>query len=359
MGHMESPANLSHCHALLEPSNGHSPFCNGIRLRFEGKAYVHWTERHSTGSGKNRRTTTRHYSATEQYFNQDVLMFGIWPGQGSDTTKLPAGRHTFPFCFVLPPNLPSSFEGAHGYVRYSVKGIIDKPWKFDHTTKRPFTIIGILDLNADANAQITTFHATSKSRTVTKEIGRMTERPIEEGKSFSWEGQQFVLPPLPPSYLVGCRIIDVRYVLQLNVDPSGPAVDLEVPLEIIIGTIPLRRVVEQFPPRAPPAMSPPQAGYSMGPGYPMGTMHPSPEGATAPPMEPAMPYAPPTNIPNLPPPSYSESVFGKVNVKDEDDSDHTRGNLDYAPVYPYYDWGHQPNIEVTCGTVTTMGDEKY
>ncbi|KAK7473588.1 hypothetical protein BaRGS_00035191 [Batillaria attramentaria] len=197
---------------------------------------------------------------------------------------------------------------------------------------------------------ITMFHATSKSRTVTKEIGRMTERPIEEGKSFSWEGQQFVLPPLPPSYLVGCRIIDVRYVLQLNVDPSGPAVDLEVPLEIIIGTIPLRRVVEQFPPRAPPAMSPPQAGYSMGPGYPMGTMHPSPEGATAPPMEPAMPYAPPTNIPNLPPPSYSESVFGKVNVKDEDDSDHMHGNLDYAPVYPYYDWGHQPTI---------MGDGKH
>ena len=42
------------------------------------------------------------------------------------------------------------------------------------------------------------------------------------------------------------------------------------------------------------------------------------------------------------PPSYNKSVFGKVNVKDEDDNEHTRGNLDYAPVYTYYDWGHHP-----------------
>lgn len=367
----------------------------GIRLKFDGKAYVHWTESHTTGSGKHRRTTTRHYSASEQYFNQEVLLYGIWPGQGSETTKLPVGRHTFPFSFTLPPNLPSSFEGAHGYVRYSIKGIIDKPWKFDHTTKRAFTVICILDLNADPASQapvqgqnqkmicclccatgpivaefnlerrgyvpgeaislyanirnnsdrvmdksyvdlrmITTFHATSKSRSVVKEVGRLIEGPIAEGQSFSWEGQKFVIPPVPPSYLVGCRIIDIRYILQLNVDPAGPALDLEVPLEIIIGTIPLRQVVERYPPRAPAVMPPPQAGY------------PPPAGATAPPMEPSMPSA---NMPNLPPPSYNESVFGKVNVKDDDDSEHTRGDLDYAPVYTYYDWGHHP---------TTMGDGK-
>ena len=49
----------------------------GVRLKFEGKAYVHWTEQHSTGSGKHRRTTTRHYSASENYFNQEVLLYGI------------------------------------------------------------------------------------------------------------------------------------------------------------------------------------------------------------------------------------------------------------------------------------------
>lgn len=90
------------------------------------------------------------FSSFKKYFS---LISG--PKQGSDKIKLAAGRTTFPFCFGLPPNLPSSFEGAHGYVRYFVKAIIDKPWKFDYTFKRPFTVIGILDLNADANAVVT------------------------------------------------------------------------------------------------------------------------------------------------------------------------------------------------------------
>ncbi|KAL8615887.1 hypothetical protein ACOMHN_058956 [Nucella lapillus] len=272
----------------------------GIRLRFKGKACVYWTEIDSSVPNKND-AMIREYSATESYFNQDVLLYGIWPSQGQDTTKLGVGCHRFPFCFVLPPSLPPSFEGEYGYVRYSMKGIIDKPWKFDHFCKRAFTVSCILDLNADPNCQapvqghsekmiccmccasgpivaefrlerrgyvpgeaislfanvinnsnrvmdksyvdlkrITTFHAASKSQTSSMVVGRIKQGPIGEGQSFSWEGQQFVVPPLPPSYLVGCRIIDVRYILQLNVEPSGPAMDLEVPLEIIIGTIPLR-----------------------------------------------------------------------------------------------------------------------
>ncbi|XP_025076865.1 arrestin domain-containing protein 3-like isoform X2 [Pomacea canaliculata] len=368
----------------------------GIRLKFEGKAYVHWTESKSSGSG------SKSYTATEKYFEQEVLLFGIWPGQGSDTTKLAAGRTTFQFCFVLPPNLPSSFEGTHGYVRYFVKATIDKPWKFDHTTKRPFTIIGILDLNTDANAVIPvegvnqktlcclccasgpisasfhlerrgyvpgepikllaniknksnqkmdksfvdlrmtiTYYARTKNRTSVKEVGRVLEGPIEEGQSFSWEGQVFVLPPLPPSHLAGCRIIDVKYILQLNVEPSGMSLNLEVPLEIIIGTIPLRQVVELCPPRAPQPFQPPV-------GFPLPTeavnISGMDGGSVIPsaPFEPVMPYQPPSHIPNLPPPSYSECVLGKVNVKDEDDNEYTHGVLEYAPVYTYYDWGYQP-----------------
>ena len=75
-----------------------------------------------------------------------VLIAGS--GQGSNTTELPTGRHTFPFQYQLPPNLPSSFEGGVGYVRYQVKCKIDKPWKFDHKTKTPFTVISVLDLNS-------------------------------------------------------------------------------------------------------------------------------------------------------------------------------------------------------------------
>lgn len=76
------------------------------------------------------------------------------PSEGRSTSSLSAGRHTFPFCFVLPEDLPSSFEGVHGYVRYVVKAIIDRPWKFDHTTKCNFTVIGILNLNSEPNASV-------------------------------------------------------------------------------------------------------------------------------------------------------------------------------------------------------------
>lgn len=49
----------------------------GIRLKFEGKAYVHWTEEHSTGTGDDQKTEIRHYRASEKYFEQEVLLFGI------------------------------------------------------------------------------------------------------------------------------------------------------------------------------------------------------------------------------------------------------------------------------------------
>ena len=61
-------------------------------------------------------------------------------------------------------------------------------------------------------------------------------------------------------------------IFQLEVDPSGPAFDLEVPLEIIIGTIPLRTFVPTygqpaFPPPTgllPPAGGPPPGGAEGG-----------------------------------------------------------------------------------------------
>ncbi|XP_059165745.1 arrestin domain-containing protein 17-like [Physella acuta] len=362
----------------------------GIRLKFEGKAYVHWSETHSTGSGKNRRTTTRHYSASERYFDQEVLLFGIWPNQGSETKEIPLGRHTFPFQFILPLGLPSSFEAGTGYVRYTVSCNIDKPWKFDHRTKRPFTIVALLDLNQQPNCMqrlqatkqkhlcclccksgpieatfkierqgfvpgeaiklfaeisngsnrkmsksyvdlkmITTFRATTKCRTDVREVARVTRPPIEKHREDSWSGEELVVPPLPPSFLPGCNIIDIRYVLQLNVDPSGPGLDLEVPFEIIIGSIPLMSVVEMYPPMSPP----PQIMDRM---YAWGTV------PTAPATEDLYPYPPPSGIPNLPPPSYGECITGRYKISEEGDNEHTRGKLEYAPVYPYYNWGHTP-----------------
>ncbi|XP_046556419.1 arrestin domain-containing protein 3-like [Haliotis rubra] len=419
----------------------------GIHIRFEGRAYVHWSETETTGSGDNQQTVTHDYSASEKYFKEDILLAGRWKQQSGDDIHLPAGRHTFPFAFQLPPQLPSSFEGEDGHVRYTAKGIIDKPWKFDHETKRPFTVICLLDLNRDPNAmipaqgansktlccwccasgpisanfiidrqgyvpgeaiilkaeidnqsnrrikssvceidngkasnsmcecflplgllyplplttwpQVTMFHATTKTRTSSRVIAKLKHGEIDEGGHDYWNGDQLVIPPVPPSFLAGCNIIDIRYFVQLEVTPSGPSSDLKVPLQVIIGTIPLQSVLAQHPPIAPPVGAPiimPNPGMAGGtyppPGagaYPQPGAYPPPTGAY-PPGEslppgapPAYPPGMPTDWPNLPPPSYGECVFGKVDIKEEGESEHLQGDNRYAPVYTYYDWGHKPS----------------
>ena len=69
--------------------------------------------------------------------------------------SLPEGNHVFPFQFILPPNLPGSFEGKSScYVRYWLKATIDKPWKFDPECKFVFTVGSVLDLNTLPNAAV-------------------------------------------------------------------------------------------------------------------------------------------------------------------------------------------------------------
>lgn len=65
----------------------------------------------------------------------------------SDPVELPPGVHTFNAVCILPTHLPTSFEGSVGHIRYFAKVVIDRPWKFDHSFKRAFTVIRQYDLN--------------------------------------------------------------------------------------------------------------------------------------------------------------------------------------------------------------------
>lgn len=108
---------------------------------------------------------------------------------------------------------------------------------------------------------------------------------------------------------------------MLTVDPAGPALDLECPLVITIGTVPLKDVAERHGVTLPLT---------------------APEAVLEPPMgAPRNIYSDsvlPTNIPQI---TMSESAMGRSKIKEGKDG---AGTVDYAPVYTYYNW-ERPELD--------------
>lgn len=92
----------------------------GIKIKFLGEAKTEWTESQTvrneqTGKDEEQRNEV---TGNEEYFQISYYLMG---SVNAGDTELPAGVHSFPFTCALPPQLPSSFEGEFGYVRYTIK----------------------------------------------------------------------------------------------------------------------------------------------------------------------------------------------------------------------------------------------
>ena len=399
---------------ILISSREYMPNVRNIQMKLVGFGEVQWTEQvrksRRRGSGESDEVyhETKYYRDNEEYISNK---FSVHQG------PLPAGNHVFPFSFVLPPNLPSSFEGQHGHVRYFVEAEIDRSgiFTFNKRKKQFITINSIVDLNLIQGAatpqtnsnsktfgilcctsgplsshvriprygytpgevipisaeienlsdkvmnytqarliQDVTFRATNGTKKTARILQEVRRGPIEEGSSDTWNGQPLSIPPVPPSGLGGCRIIDVSYRLEFRVDPSGLGFDLVVSIPITIGTIPLQTYFRQMAAANRPQFNNtanPQdeankwetfsgAGASPPPYQPYNSNHSMP-GFSQPTYNPTAPSMPPTGYSDLPPPSYADAVAahedGRPNqLRSDADSEHTDANWDFNPRYPMW-----------------------
>ena len=383
----------------------------GISIVFSGKAYVHWTEQHSTGTGDNRRTETVHYSDTEILVNDVFIQ--LW-GNGKDSQELAAGRYEFPFKFQLPSNLvlPTSFESHTGYIRYSLLARMSRSWKFDHTTTRAITVNEIIDINAaqltmplsssnektlcclccasgplslsaqtdrggycpgesiaistegenHSNRRVNSVRATLKQvvvynarghrRVVGHIIQRIQGPGIEPGASSNWSNELLPIPAIVPS-INSCRILNLSYVLTVTFGIPR-AVDLHVTIPVTIGNVPFRGG-ESAPVSSNTATAPypPPAGADP---YP-----PVANSGPYPPVGPPGPYPPVDNpgpYPPVGPPSGSfnySAAYPPVNIGLDN---YTMGETQYAPVYGFVsDYRYAPPPSYTEAVVKVQGGD--
>ncbi|KAI8514601.1 hypothetical protein Bbelb_071920 [Branchiostoma belcheri] len=339
----------------------------GVRVRFHGFAWIHSGEHNDYEHAMHAEPLS--FAVPETYFDETITVWGKELGdRDGENPTLPAGYYEFPFRHQLGTGLPSSFEGSRvGYVRYSVKGIIDRPWKLDLTTYYIITVLDKLDLNQEPRATMPSGNQNSKTlcclccasgpielqaqtdrggycpgerivvkgsvennsntritKTTAKIVQMVTSTgfPPTDGSvpsdtpSSTVEGPgcsarlseniELVLPipALPPSGSRYCNVIHIKYVVLVTAHIAGVPRKLEVELPITIGSVPLKTLYGG---------------------------HPNPA------------YAPATATPLLPPPTYVEAEAG-VDIVDNivNRDKYTPSQLYYAPKYMYYDWSQHP-----------------
>ncbi len=132
-----------HVKVLLD---GHKKITElSITFRGEASTYTSWLHRRGTN------LSTDQCGASETYFEEHVTVI-------NDETSLKTGVHIFPFKFTIPShqNLPSTFEGDHGHVKYFVSARLNSYLY----TKKIFTLIGgqaeLLDMDSLLTAMVST-----------------------------------------------------------------------------------------------------------------------------------------------------------------------------------------------------------
>lgn len=272
------------------------PFLSGIYIIVKGRATCSWIKKYRA----HKKTRSVAYNGEENYLETITYLRG---NENSEPVELPPGLHTFNAVFVLPTHLPTSFEGCVGHIRYFAKVVIDRPWKFDHSFKRAFTVIRQYDLNYESSLRlpvemyrahtlcffpcssgplkmtvkipvggfvpgqkirihmdivnhsgttikhfrlqlrrIVLFHATNpkpKTRREKEEIVNFKLQERAVDYGNTHVEHSLDIPALPPTNIMNSATVQVTYELKVSAVPCGLHDDIDMKIPIVIGTVPL------------------------------------------------------------------------------------------------------------------------
>uniref|UniRef100_A0A3B4B0X7 Arrestin C-terminal-like domain-containing protein n=1 Tax=Periophthalmus magnuspinnatus TaxID=409849 RepID=A0A3B4B0X7_9GOBI len=246
------------------------------------------------------------WAVEEQYFNSTLSV--------ADKGTLSSGEHTFPFQFVIPAAVPTSFEGPFGKIVYRIKAAIDTPrFSKDYKAQRQFYLLNLLNLNHHPSYAVVTkkfnyllvktgtlmlkarsdlrgyipgqvirlsteIHNKSGRDTgcvlasLIQKVTYRTKRPVMDlrtiaevegagvkaGKHAEWR-EQIIVPPLPQSELAGCSLIHIDYFIQVSLKSPDTVVTLPIHIGNIAVNLSPTRVPDPVPsspvgvaPSAPP-----------------------------------------------------------------------------------------------------------
>ncbi|XP_054267304.1 arrestin domain-containing protein 3-like [Macrosteles quadrilineatus] len=247
------------------------------------------------------------FSATERYFHFKEYLFGH--KYSSFKEQLWKGSHTFPFQYKLPAQLPSSFNGRFGFIRYYCESSLER-WQSKDTKRVYFSVSSFTDINnvskadcssADEKCTNSCFFcvprgtiiasceikhrgfACGETANITVDIHNMsnndvikTTASIIQTVTYSCsqnlrhqENERTVLshemnavpqgesehtvvklkiPPLPPSSISQdiCKLIQIHYRFEIGMDMHEAKERLVLQMPLVVGNIPLRKNFENL-----------------------------------------------------------------------------------------------------------------
>ncbi|SPP83493.1 arrestin domain-containing protein 17 [Drosophila guanche] len=140
-----------------------------IKIQVTGKGKCKWMEILRKNSNNNEYTRSLFYTSKEIYEHSETPLPDFEP-RG---LELSAGEHTFIFKVALGRQLPSSFKGSYGSIKYKMRVLIQRPWTFDERHNIHFTVVKNMPLQAMQRSV-----PSPLEKQITKTISLFGTRPI-------------------------------------------------------------------------------------------------------------------------------------------------------------------------------------